>query len=57
MDLNIAKSLLDDGLITKAAFLDIQASVEEYDLQRRNFGEYIVRQTRSGVCGRASVQV
>ena len=47
MDLNIAKSLLDDGLITKAAFLDIQASVEEYDLQRRNFGEYIVTQTKT----------
>jgi len=42
MDLNIAKSLLDDGLITN----DIQAAAEEYDLQRRNFGEYIVRQTR-----------
>jgi ABC-type uncharacterized transport system permease subunit len=46
MDLHIAKSLLDDGLITKAAFRDIQAAAEEYDLQRRNFGEYIVRQTR-----------
>ena len=46
MDLNIAKSLLDDGLITKAAFREIQAAAEKHVLQRRNFGEYIVRQTR-----------
>ena len=46
MDLNIAKSLLDDGLITKAAFREIQAAAETYDLQRRDFGENIVRQTR-----------
>ena len=48
MDLNIAKSLLDDGLITKAAFREIQATAEEYDRRRRNFGEYIrvVSQTR-----------
>ena len=45
-DLDIARSLLDEGLITKAAFRDIQASAEKYDLERRNFGEYIVRQTR-----------
>jgi len=46
MDLNIAKSLLHDGLITKEAFREIQAAMETYDLQRRNFGEYIVGQTR-----------
>ena len=46
MDLNIAKSLLDDKLISKAAFREIQATAEEYDRRRRNFGEYIVTQTR-----------
>jgi len=47
-DLDIARSLLDEGLITKAAFRDtgIQAAAEKYDLERRNFGEYIIRQTR-----------
>ena len=45
-DLDIARSLLDEGLITKAAFREIQAAAEEYDLQRRNFGKYIVGQTR-----------
>ena len=43
MDLNIAKSLLDDKLISKAAFREIQATAEEYDLQRSNFGKYKVR--------------
>ena len=43
MDLNIARSLLDDGLITKKAFRENQATAEEYDLQRSNFGKYKVR--------------
>jgi hypothetical protein len=45
-DLGIVRSLLDEGLITKAAFREIQAAAETYDLQRRDFGENIVRQTR-----------
>jgi hypothetical protein len=45
-DLGIARSLLEEGLITKTAFreIQVQAAAEKYDNQRRggrNFGEYI----------------
>jgi hypothetical protein len=44
--LSIARSMLDQGLITTSAFREIEAATKKYDLQRRTFGRYIVGQTR-----------
>ncbi len=52
MDLNIAKSLLDDGLITKKAFREIQATAEEYQQRVAAFVRCRVRSEvhHNGTC-------
>ena len=45
-ELDIARSLLTEGLITKQALREIQAATEKYDHELRDFGEYRVGHTR-----------
>ena len=45
-ELDIARSLVAEGLITKQAFREIQATAEKYAHQLRDFGEYRVGHTR-----------
>jgi hypothetical protein len=45
-ELDIARSLLTEGLITKQAFREIQAATEKYAHELRDFGEYRVGHTR-----------